>query len=154
MKKLITVAALAASLSGCASLPDAVSVERTAQTTKSKDIVWSNLIEFFASENISIKTIEKDSGIVYAERSISGANGLSEWATCGSAGLMAEPVRQALDLNVFVRDGGSTSEPRTSITVNTRFSETRKSAWDNTLSSVDCKSLGVLERQVQTAAIR
>ena len=151
MKKMIYAAALAISLSGCASLPTAGPVERTVQVTKSKDVVWDNLIEFFASKNISIKTIEKDSGIVYAERTTSSAGGLSEWTDCGSSGLDT-PVRQGLDLNVFVREIGTASDPKTSVTVNARFTEMRRNFWDDSIGSFDCSSRGVLEQLIQQQA--
>ena len=153
MKNIALIAAGAIALTGCATAPLVVPVERSVETTKSKEQVWANLIEFFASNNISIKTIEKDSGIVYAERTFSGAGGLREWADCG-ASMMAPPIRQTMDLNVFVRDAGGSAGPKTNITVNARFSETRQSAWDNSIANTDCNSLGVLERRIQQEALR
>jgi len=153
MKKIIALAVAAATLSACATAPITVPVERSAVTTKSKDEVWSNLVEFFASRNIGIKTIEKDSGIIYAERTFSGAGGLSEWADCGAA-MMAPPIRQTVDLNVFVREQTAANGGGTNVTVNARFSETRQSAWDNSVASADCNSLGVLERTILNEVVR
>lgn len=153
MKNVMIAAIGALSLAGCATAPLVVPVERSVETTKTKDQVWTNLIEFFASNNISIKTIEKDSGIVYAERTFSGTGGMREWADCG-ANMMAPPIRQTMDLNVFVREAGPSTSPKTNVTVNARFSETRQSAWDNSLANTDCNSLGVLERLIQQEAVR
>lgn len=144
------LAVLVFGLSACATAPAFVPIENTRAIAQSKDHVWANLVEHFASSNISIKTIEKDSGIIYAERMFGGGNSVSSMADCG-VDPMARPITTAADLNVFVREapaGGVTT------TVNARFRQTRQSAWDNSMTSVECASLGTMERTILDAAAR
>lgn len=50
-------------------------VENTIETTSSYEDVWNKVINFFASNNIAISTIDKSSGIV-------AANDVVFWKTC------------------------------------------------------------------------
>ncbi len=147
MKLIIAAALIAASLSACATAPAVIEIENSRTIPQTKDQVWSNLVEYFASSNITIKTIEKDSGIIYAERMFGRGYSIVDLADCG-ADPMAVPASATADLNVFVRErpGGVTT------TVNARFHQQRVSAWDNSISSVDCSSLGTIERTILDAA--
>ena len=147
MRKAAMTAAAALCLSGCVTAPAYIPIENSRSISLSKDEVWSNLVEHFAAGNIAIKTIEKDGGIIYAERMFARGNEVSSFADCGAA-TFASPVGGAADLNVFVRekDGGVTA------TVNARFRQTRASALDGSVTSTECSSLGVLERTILDAA--
>lgn len=147
MKKLLVSAALAVSLSACVTAPAVIPIENSRAIPLSKDAVWSNLVEHFASGNIAIKTIEKDSGIIYAERMFARGAELSSYADCGAAA-MAAPVGGAADLNVFVRETAT----GVNATVNARYRQNRASMWDGSISSNDCASLGTLERTILDAA--
>ncbi|WP_453978583.1 hypothetical protein [Brevundimonas sp. Marseille-Q4549] len=147
MKKFAASLGLAALLSGCATAPAIIPIENSRAIPLSKDAVWSNLVEYFAGGNIAIKTIEKDSGIIYAERMFARGNELSAYADCGTDAMSA-PVGGAADLNVFVRETGT----GVTATVNARFRQTRASGWTGTVSSTDCASLGSLERVILDAA--
>jgi hypothetical protein len=147
MKKLILSAILAASLSACVTAPAIIPIENSRAVPLSKDAVWSNLVEYFASGNIAIKTIEKDSGIIYAERMFARGTELSSFADCGAAA-MASPVGGAADLNVFVRETAA----GVNVTVNARYRQSRASMWDGSVSSTECASLGTLERTILNAA--
>lgn len=147
MKKLILSAILAASLSACVTAPAIIPIENSRAVPLSKDVVWSNLVEYFASGNIAIKTIEKDSGIIYAERMFARGTELSSFADCGAAA-MAAPVGGAADLNVFVRETAA----GVNVTVNARYRQSRASMWDGSVSSTECASLGTLERTILNAA--
>lgn len=140
------VAVVCLGLASCATAPALIPIETSRAIPLSKDEVWSNLVEHFATSNIAIKTIEKDSGIIYAERMFSSVNDLREFADCGGATFMA-PVGGAVDLNVFVRETPS----GVNATVNARFRQTRASIGGN-VGVAECVSLGNLERGILNAA--
>ncbi|ADK99408.1 hypothetical protein [Brevundimonas subvibrioides] len=145
VKKLAILLALTAPIAACATAPATYAVTNTRVLPDSKDVVWERAVEFFAMNNLSIKTIEKDSGIIAAERMIgspSRGGMIGTWASCGSELLML-PVAQSVDLNVFVR---SVPAGGTSITVNTDFTETR--TFDASRTTVNCNSTGVLETSI------
>lgn len=148
MKNLTFAAIAALAVSACATPPAYIEFDNSTSVEKSKDEVWANLVEYFATSNIAIKTIEKDSGIIYAERMLAGPAEISSVASCG-ANFMAPSIAATADLNVFVRDqpGG------TRVTVTARFRETRSDALANgQLSTVNCNSLGVIEAAILRAA--
>lgn len=146
MKRII-IACLAAAVSGCASTPPAhIPIENSRRIALSKDVAWSNLVEHFAAGNITIKTIERDSGIIYAERMFGTVADVATFADCGVPG-MSVPISSSVDLNVFVRE----VEGGVNATVNASFRQQRRSTWDNSLSTVECASLGTIERSVLSA---
>ena len=101
-------------------------VENTIETTSSYEDVWNKVINFFASNNIAISTIDKSSGIV-------AANDVVFWKTCltmeDKRGVIenpqawfvmpyeknTKPVSVQCSLNVHVID---TNDGRVSITIN------------------------------------
>lgn len=147
MKKLAITAGLLIGLSACVTAPAVIPIENSRAIPLTKNEVWANLVEYFATSNIAIKTIEKDSGIIYAERMFARGNDLAGHADCGAAALAA-PVGGAADLNVFVRE----TNTGVNATVNARYRQSRLSAWDGTVSSTECASLGTLERSILDAA--
>lgn len=101
------------------------------------DTVWANLVEYFTSKSIQIKTIEKASGVIYAERSHVSEN----TADCGQVPLALE-LNRLLSLNVFVRAIAS----RTQVTVNAEYGIVR--SFDGKTWSDKCYSTGELERSI------
>lgn len=138
MRHLIAICVIAA-LCSCATPPETHLFEKTETYTKPKDAVWTNLVDFFSRNNISIKTIEKDSGIIYAETTSFDPT----FADCGSAPLY-HPVRNVAEFNVFVRQ---INQQRTQVTVNTTYREMRQFGGYPPVV-VDCSSTGVLERMI------
>lgn len=127
-------------LTGCATAPMDHGVQNTRVYNEPKDLIWERVVEAFATSNLSIKAIEKDSGIISAERMFTASSGQS-WADCGNPGLLIATGRTA-DLNVFVRPAAG----GTSVTVNTRFSEARR--FGDNVSVAPCSSTGELERSL------
>lgn len=129
-------------LFGCASTPRVTSFESTRTYSKSYDQVWRELMQSFTSYNLQIKTVEKESGIVYAERlSFDNAQ-----ADCGYQWPFV-PLSRTLSLNVFVatlEDSGSTQ-----VTVNADFRERRQNNL-NPAQTQDfvCQSTGAVEQAV------
>ena len=132
--------ALALSLFGCATAPQSYSFEKSKTSTHSYDEVWENITEFFASHNIPVKNIAKDSGVIYAETTRFG----NDIADCGSPGIMIVRGRQA-DFNVFVKHTAAAP----TVTVNSHFTEVR--AFEQNVVKVECNSKGVLEREILSA---
>jgi hypothetical protein len=124
-------------LMSCATPPKQAIFDKTKTFDMSKDAVWEDLLSFFTSNNIQIKTIEKDSGVIYAERSGVDAT----MADCGDVPLAVEVLRSGT-LNVFVRSVGS----KTQVTVNSDFKVTRM--FDNQTYVQPCNSTGLLEKSI------
>lgn len=124
-------------VASCASPPKTTVFDKSRTYDLSKDAVWEDLLSFFTSNNIQIKTIEKDSGVIYAERSGVDAS----MADCGQVPLAAEMVRSGT-LNVFVRPAGS----KTQVTVNSDFKIVRM--FDNQTYTAPCNSTGLLEKSI------
>ena len=135
--------ALSLSVAGCATAPAQHDVERSQVFDESKDVIWERAVAFFATHHLSI---------IAADRQISTpvAN-MEGLADCGTAPLIRK-LSQTADLNLFVRELG---EEKTSVVVNTRFTETRiLGANTMTLQTVTCVSTGKLEGEILSALRR
>lgn len=150
MKRAI-VMSLAMMLTACVTEPQTFDVKNSRQYTQSKERAWDHLIQFFALNNIQIKTIDKSSGVIYAERAIGRAPSggkIGDMADCGVSPLFP-PISQAIQMNVYVQDLGATASKAT---VTTTFTETRINALDGKpVAPVQCNSTGVLEGHVLDA---
>lgn len=126
-------------LAACQSAP-----ARQAPITNSRtyeapfDEVWSKAVAVLASRSIQIKTIEKDSGVIYAEPGKIGGS----YIDCGQSGL-AGIVGRTATLNLFIKPEGAGS---TLATVNLTARETRQ--FDTSTWNVDCFSTGLLEAEL------
>ncbi|WP_390342050.1 hypothetical protein ACFJIS_17775 [Variovorax boronicumulans] len=136
-KNLVILAAIL--LTACASPPRTYSFSNTKTYEKTYDEVWEDLIGFFASRNIQIKNIAKDSGVVYAETTQFNES----MADCGDPGLF-QVMSKRVNFNVFVTRSG----PNPKVTVNATYSETRR--FDRNVVTVSCNSKGTLERIILT----
>jgi hypothetical protein len=96
------------------------------------------LVAFFASGNIQIKNIAKDSGVIYAEATRFDYT----LADCGTPGLFQVSGRR-VNFNVFVNRSSST------VAVNTDFMEVRR--LENNVQTVTCNSRGILEGKLLNA---
>lgn len=134
---LVCAVALLSVLSSCATPPKVSQFEKSRTYALSKDVVWERLLGFFTANSIQIKTIEKDSGVIYAERAMADGS----MVDCGQPGLAIEVGRPG-SLNVFVRSVGSSTE----VTVNTQFTSLRQ--FDAQTFTTPCHSTGALEKQI------
>lgn len=135
--RLATIVASALVMAGCATAPGVHTVQNTRTYQMPYDQAWENVVSFFASRNIQIKNIAKDSGVIYAE----SARFDDSMADCGKPGLFQIVGRKA-NFNVFVKHAGN----GTQVSVNTDFSETRR--FENNVVTVQCNSYGTLENLV------
>ena len=140
MARLTTFIVSIALLAGCATAPEKHSFQNSRAYDKGFDEVWEKVVEYFATNNIEIKNIAKDSGVIYAERT-SFDNSVAD---CGSPGL-SQVVGRTATFNVFVSD----QDGATQVSVNSRFSEVRRFDYNNW--NVECNSRGVLEKTVLDA---
>lgn len=134
---LVTIVVSTVVMAGCVTAPGVHAVQNTRTYQMSYDQAWENVVSLFASRNIQIKNIAKDSGVIYAE----SARFDDSMADCGKPGLFQIVSRRA-NFNVFVKHAGNDTQ----ISVNTDFSETRR--FENNVVTVQCNSYGTLENLV------
>lgn len=126
--------------SGCATPPQQRPIQNSETYNTDFDVTWAHLMQFFTMNNIQVKTIEKASGVVYAERVLLDVD-YKLAADCGSPGLFAIQST-TVGLNVFVVPDAQ----RTKVTVNTTFTQVR--ALGQNVVTVPCVSTGDLEKQI------
>ena len=129
-------------VSACAKPPEIHQVDKSKTFNDSFETTWSRVIQFFTSNNIPIKTIDKSSGVIYAEK----LNGTKEegerYADCGTPGI-ALILSTKISMNIFVQKLGST---QSKATINTTFSQIRQ--FDGRTFEANCNSRGTLELQL------
>lgn len=125
---------------GCASAPKRYLFDNSATVKSEFDKSWEAVISYFATKNISIKTLEKASGIIAAEVQAFP----KDWIDCGKAGFGAtflDPPSGAF--NVFVRE---VSDGTCEIQVNANFTIEKLDTMNNrSAGRVSCNSTGEFE---------
>ena len=137
---------------GCATAPLTYNFDSTRTYEAMEGEVWSDLMAFFTTNNIQIRTIERDSGIVYAERLYAGGDSLSlfsQFADCGNYALEI-PGPGSASFNVFVNDEIS-DQITVSVTTNFTMVWSSSSMWSTTTVVRACNSTGWLEGLVLNA---
>jgi len=137
-------------LGGCATIvPPKYPFQATRTYEKDYDTVWSSVIEIFAQRNISIKTIEKVSGIVVSENSKvpfqvqPDLTYNSSYCDCGSPGGLVILTDMKGRFNVFVR---KITENATSVQVNTAYHALKQMGMHFVLGwNWECNSKGYME---------
>lgn len=141
--------------SSCVSQPGVYTFDKSRlYPENSKDEVWSKIIRFFSERNIQIKTVEKDSGIIYAEVTRFDPEELVTYADCGQGQKQTTVIDvrriQAgiIKLNVFVVENSE----GTSVSVNTDY---KAEAIPNSIFASgdkiyiqNCNSKGTLEKSI------
>lgn len=139
-RRLIAAALL---LGGCATVPQQYNIVNSRSVPKPYDVAWERLVGYFASRNISLKTIAKDSGVIYAE--VGGFT--PNLADCGEIALGRKGVNQVA-VNVFVaRQDGDVK-----VTVNAKFAQQWLDINGRQIAVWQCGSRGILEREILDAA--
>lgn len=134
---------LGTALAGCGTAPEKTSFQNSAVIDAPFDTVWARTVEFMAANSVQVKTIEKDSGIIYAEQA-QFSDGLAD---CGTEPLATVTGRPAT-LNVFLKPDGE----KTAVTVNATFRVNM--SFDGVPFSRDCYSTGTVERAILSAISR
>ncbi|QOC23181.1 hypothetical protein IC757_03215 [Wenzhouxiangella sp. AB-CW3] len=137
MHKLTFSTLLFLMLAACASQPTTHAADLSGTVDQSYDEVWERLVVHLSGTDFRIKSIARDSGVIFAER----ARFEDSLADCGSRGLASSSGRNVA-FNVFVSESGGT----TRVEVKADFTESRhldKSRW-----TTECSSTGELERSI------
>lgn len=163
MRMMWAIATAAITLSGCATVPaQRFEVQSSRYYSKPYDDAWAALVRHFAVNQIGIRTIEKDSGLIVADSEVnSGSPGaatsdrtlaqgrIQDLADCGKDPTTL-PYGYVIRLNVLARPelGG------TLVTVNAQYRLLAASPnlfGPPTLLQRTCNSTGVLERAILDA---
>ena len=127
----------------CASPPKQYMYENSIKINSDFDKTWEAVISYFASSNVPIKTLEKESGIIAAETQAFP----EEWVDCGSAGFGVKFLPPAIGtFNVFVkRESGGGSF----VQVTASFSIEKYDTFNNRpMGHVNCNSTGYFEESL------
>ena len=144
-KSLFPLTLSAFLLAGCATM-QTYTFDRSRDIAAPEPVVWAALMDFFTRNSVSIKTLERDSGVVYAERMFGDVDEFDMFADCGSSFPATSAPPSTLALNAFV----STRPDAPNVTVlaiNTQFTERLQmqvmfNVWYETRL---CNSRGTLE---------
>lgn len=145
--RLVCLSLITLTIIGCGSTPKVViqPFEKNTTTDKSFDKTWSSLVRFFSSNDISISTIEKDSGIIQLEGERLTASLIQKYCDGRASFLNAVDSGTARgSVLVSEEDGFVTTD------VNIRFSFTTVYLGSNPpqYTTRNCQSTGVFETAV------
>lgn len=133
---LLTLLAGVVLLTSCATSPKQHLIANEKGFDREYDHVWTAVVQFFAENNVPIKTLEKVSGLIAAE----SQSFPKDWSDCGSPGLLSQQGPYGT-FNVFVKQA---PQERVSVTVNCQFWCERKFSSDPWTRS-ECSSTGKFE---------
>ena len=146
--KVLTLFAIALTLTGCATVPPSRPdlFNTTRNYPASKDIVWDRAVEWFAVQNVPIKAIEKDSGIISGEAIYVLNNGLrpDQDAIC-KTDFLSTVDGYTVRLNILVRGDGAASSVRVTSTIIASVRYTVGNAMPRT---IECQTTGRIEKSI------
>lgn len=137
-QKHISLLFLLSLLSGCYTPPKQYNFSNRSTINNTYDKTWSKVIEYFASNNIPIKNVAKDSGIISAEK----IQFPDSYADCGTG--LGRIISKTGTFNVFV----SQEEGIQKVMVNSDFNLSYQSEWDGSINQVKCNSTGKIEAEI------
>lgn len=156
--KNIAVICLVLLVSACYTKPERYEFEKEREYELSFDKAWERVVEYFAKHSIGIKTIEKDSGIIYAETEFYSTNNKHHkkyfrYIDCGVMGRQnIEDAIGIISYNVFVKKlNESKTKPRIHATVNVKPIDViveNPIAWEYEYERLRCNSTGRLEDDI------
>lgn len=141
MKKMIAVLGFLVLGIGCAVPATQYNINRVWETNYDVDSLWNGVISFFAENNIPIKTLEKDSGIIISEW-MALASVDSQDLDCGQPGL-AMAYEKYGKFTITIRPAGSQRQ----ILINSQYQQRR--VWDGRAFYATCYSRGALEQKIK-----
>lgn len=144
------IAALVISAGACATAPTYTDVQRSRVIDQPFDQTWDNVVEFFATNSIAIRNIDKDSGLLVAEQQYVGyvSPTFDAWASCGRPGFPEVTESRSVNLNVLARPDAQ----GTRMTVTAVFRQHRTTGEFGS-RTVECQSTGALEQLIFSRAI-
>ena len=116
MKKTFLVSVTLA-IVGCSVQAPAPPVPRSGATEVAASFskTWDAVIDDFASQNVPIKTIDRTSGLIVAERLSVGPEDGKLWADCGSDMMIGKLYPTSATYNVLVRGDSTKSTVRVTV---------------------------------------
>lgn len=117
MRRAIAASA-ALALTACATM-QTYQFDNSRTYAAGEPAVWDSLMDYFTTNNVQIKTIERDSGIIYCEQIIALPEDIERVADC-AVGILDVPTAGTASFNVFVRSDPDAAAT-TTVTVNTEF---------------------------------
>jgi hypothetical protein len=138
--------------------PTTYTVEKDRIINKSFDVIWQSTVEWFATHNTPIKNLDKTSGLISTEYSLSMAEA-AQYMDCGSGESnfsgKVELVNHTGNFNVLVK---KIDENSTKVSINVFFGCTiNKYRYESLLSTeyvlesstkTSCISTGRLEKEI------
>ena len=126
---------------GCATPATRHNINRVWETNYDFDSLWDGVISFFAGNNIPIKTLEKDSGIIISEWIVLSREDGRD-LDCGQPGI-AMAYEKYGKFTITIRPAGSQRQ----ILVNSQYQQRR--VWDRRDFYATCYSKGTLEHKIK-----
>ena len=155
--RIVSLAVVAAAaLGGCATSPMKPSnMTYTRTYSDSRTTMWRRILTASAREAMFIRRADEAAGVIATdwEKPTSGQSyifeeSISNWAWCGSGGLLGRTLSQRAEVSYLVR---SERDGRTTVIVNGRFQVLRAGLPMQAPQWVECTSTGALEEKlVQT----
>jgi hypothetical protein len=134
------ILAIFALISGCVSTPEALIFDNARTYNKPQEEVWQNLMQFFESSSIPVKTQDKEKGTLVAVRKLKRA---SIYAECGISDVSS--VRDGvLTVKISLQSLGGA---KTRATVDVTYTAFRIFA-GITKNRIECFSNGTLEEEI------
>ncbi len=146
MKKQLASIVSALAVAACATPAQTFQYDNTRMIKADFDEVWGRTINVLASNNLPIKTLEKDSGIIVAENELVSVRSMGESASCPT-NFMVTPYGGVMNYNVFVR---KVDAETTSVAVNTAYRMNYRDM-NNAIVSEVCNSNGNVEKKLLNA---
>jgi hypothetical protein len=147
--KLLRLSLVLGSVVAAVASATAPKAQPNLQTTKKTDATydgaWEAIIDLFASHSWAIKNMDKASGLITTDWMRMDSD-WADYTDCGSAPLVTNRGTQ-VSFNVRVHE----LESGTQVDVNASFRQLRE--FDGQQRLVDCVSKGLVEAQIQGAAV-
>ncbi|MCI0448218.1 MAG: hypothetical protein L0Y79_00330 [Chlorobi bacterium] len=154
MKKSIYFLFLISLFIGCSSYqpPKDYKVEKETTLSKSYDVVWQNVVDYFATHNTPIKTMDKGTGLIATDYNLTVTEAL-KYMDCGEAGnTLGAHQRiegQSGNFNILLK---KLDENTTKVTANVFFNSILTTYGDKgeilKSEKINCNSKGVLEKEL------
>ena len=139
MRRWLLAGAIA--VSACATPQTNWIVENVRVINAPEEVVWPEVVRYFATRSIPIRTIERASGIIAAEQQVIGSLDILD---CTS-GVVFQSTKSAR-FNVLVQRKGEATE----VTVTPEYYEAGTDLFGG-FHTEPCRSTGILERQILNA---
>lgn len=134
--------------------PKAVEFDKSRTYNQSFDEIWTKLMQLIATNNIKLKTIDKDSGILISEdNKILGAEDkpktgqgllLTKYCDCGTPGGLIQNDYASFKSNftiIVIKD-----KQGTTVTMNTHYTIRRVAQLAGSQDILQCESTGLSEK--------